>query len=107
MRLKNTLIPGMDQLYTQKSTYQAHRKKLDKILQSRPKLDTQWRQVQDSALKRQSYSYQCKYNTRSLEIAHKNQQISTKISKIKSAYSLNPPPVPSLHRSPSHQRLST
>ena len=52
MKLKKTAIPGMDQLYTQKSTYMSHRKKLDKILQSRSEFDTQWRQVQDSALKR-------------------------------------------------------
>ena len=87
MQRKVMSVPGMAELYDQRQGYQVHRRKLDQILeQKRKQIDPGWAESHTKANRRHMYSFQCRYNSRSVEVAKQNDQMSKKISRLKSDY---------------------
>lgn len=85
-------VPPLSELYVQKHDYDAHKKKLQKIMSDRKNhLNRDHNTTVQSYIKRNSNNYFQKYNMKSMELARENYKIIKKIEEIKPAYQYKSP----------------
>ena len=69
-------VPPLNQLYEQKQGYEAHKKKLQRIMSDRK---NQLIELRQSSSKKIVTNFERRYNARSLELARQNSKIVQKI----------------------------